>query len=175
MDIKNTDFSAALDLMRIIQEASIMATVTQAEIDEHIVIIVGDQGHSLAAWQLKIAESEATLEALCRKHPEWFAERKRISTTYGMFKMHATSHTKIPDVESTIRKIRRNGMVKQLLRKVDHINIEAAEKLDPVILKKLGIFRVKEEKFSVTPKKKKTKKILQAMRKKQASRKSAKL
>ncbi len=160
-------FLKAVELMKSICAHHSRIHSLQSMIDQYLLFIVGDEGKELADSQMSIAKAEEQLEALCRAHPEWFNKVKKIKTVYGTFGLHKTGKLVIPDEAATIRKIRRHGLVEKLLRKREEVDLEACERLPEGVLERLGIQSKKHEKFSATPAKTDTQKILEAHRKSQ--------
>ena len=161
------EFIQAVDLMKSICAHNNRINAIQSKIDEYVLYVVADDGKELADCQMLIAKAEERLEALCRAHPEWFDNVKNIKTFYGTFGLRKTGKLVIPDEASTIRKIRRHGLVEELLRKRDTVDLEACERLPEEALAKLGIESKTHEKFKATPAKTDTQKILEAHRKSQ--------
>ncbi len=163
------DIVLATRLMWEITEATVKVRSIQADIDNHLTMIVADDGEVLTGLNERIAEAAEALECLCREHPEWFAKRKKIKTAFGTFGLQKSGKIVIPDAAATIRRIPRHGLVKDLIRKRDEIDLEACERLNEEWLEVLGIQSKTSENFKVTPLKTDTSKVLSNIKKDEAS------
>ncbi len=133
------EFLKAVELMKPICVHNSRIHSLQSMIDQYLLFIIGDEGKELADCQMLIAKAEEQLEALCRAHPEWFNKVKKIKTVYGTFALHRTGKLVIPDEAATTRKIRRHGLVEELLRKREEVDLETCERLPEGVLEMLGI------------------------------------
>jgi hypothetical protein len=144
-------FHRASELMREIHVITAEISKLESSLDTKVAGILRDAGMEASLLTGKLATAEAELEKLCQANPHWFGTVKQIKTPWGVFKNHASSHLEIPDESGAVRKIRRRGLSRKLLRVSIVVNREAAELLTDDELSQLGIIRVREEKFSVTP------------------------
>ena len=123
--------------------------------------ILDEKKPEYAKLQAVLTETETALEALARKHPEWFVTKRSIKTPFGTVKLTKSSKLSVKNeelaivlIEQAIEQANLRGEVHEfdkLLRTRKELDLEALEKLDEVVLKKFRIERVSFENFSVVP------------------------
>lgn len=163
------EFEDAVDLLALYSDAANRLEELQAEANGELLQILDDKKADYAKWQEKMAQCEAGLEILARKHPDWFsADRRSIKTPYGTIKLHSSSKLEVKNEElSTVlieQEIERQRTAaaadplykppfdaSQLLRTRTVLNLEAIENLDESVLRQFRIERVRKDNFSVVP------------------------
>lgn len=98
-----------------------------------------------------VANAEAEIEQIVRRHPEWFESRKSIPSPYGTVKLTSSTRLEVADEESAVQRVcdffRKECT--NYLRVVPILNLEALAQLDDRQLKALRIKRIIEDKFSI--------------------------
>ena len=158
-------FKEALTCLKALTFASIRLARIQSAIDTRVQAIVRKDGIAIGEYQESIAQLDHRLEILCRNNPEWFVKVRRIKTPFGVLGMQRSTKLELPDELATIRRIRRQGLVSQLIRRTDSVDLEAAERLSEEWLARLGITRKTTERFKATPARTDIHKVVEAMRK----------
>lgn len=99
-----------------------------------------------------LGETEATIELLALRHPEWFEKTKTIKTPFGSVATRSSTKIEVPNEDATIALIELRGEAGEpFLRTRKYLSIEALEALDDFELKRLKCRRVTSEKITITP------------------------
>jgi hypothetical protein len=162
---KTEDFQNLIDLLACYSEADNRGTELEAAINKQLIECIDDVRADYTKIQEVLTKSEAALEIIARKHPEWFSDKRTIKTLYGQVKLTSTSKVEIANqelsvvlIELEIDKAKRNEKsllpletLQALIRQETSLNKEALEKLDDTVLAQFRLKRIKDESFSVKP------------------------
>jgi hypothetical protein len=153
------DFQNAVQLLALLTDVSNRLGALENEANDELLEILDQKRPDYAELQAKLNDIERGLELLALKHQEWFAVKKTIKTPYGVMRFRSSTKLEVPNEEATLAKLElmeakdQEGSFRASLytREEKTLNLEALEKLDDATLLRLGVKRVKEEKFSATP------------------------
>jgi hypothetical protein len=167
---QSTDFENAIALLAVLTEATNRLNELENDANDQLMELLDDKLREYAQLQETITKSDTALELLALKHPEWFKLKKSIKTPFGVMRFHSSTKLEVSNEEATLAKLElmeakdREGAFRASLytREEKTLNIEALEKLDDATLLRLGINRVKDEKFTATPAKLEMGKAIQA-------------
>lgn len=145
-----------VNLLAVYSEAANRLDELQASANGSLLELIDGAKEEYAKLQQTLTESESALEVIALRHPEWFSEKKRsVKTPYGTVKFHASSKLVVKNEEVTLLLLDKLADENPEFKRADYVrskeelNIEALEKLDDAVLKKLRIERVPTENFSV--------------------------
>lgn len=141
------DFESVVNLLAVLGEANRQLAALKTEIESEYLAIVSGRRERYAKLQATVSETEAALEVIARRNPQWFDERKNVSTPYGAVKFKSSSELVVADENISIQLIKALGKP-QMLRTVDVLNKEALEKLSDAELAQFAIVRKAKENFS---------------------------
>ena len=142
------DFEAVINLLAVLGEANRQLDTLKSEIESRYLGIVSPLRGQYAKLQATVSETEAALEVIARRNPQWFDDKKSVATPYGAVKFKSSSELVIADENVTIQLIQALGNPTEMLRTVLVPNKEALEKLGNDELARLGILRKAKENFS---------------------------
>ena len=151
------DYANALNLLAVHTEAANRLAELETDANDQFIDIVDGLRADYAEAQIKLSESEAALRLIAEAHPEWFADSRSFRTPYGAIKWRKAPKLDVANEEATLAKLelreeRVDGFkAEDFTRTRKELNLEALERLDDATLKQLGIARIIEDKFSVTP------------------------
>ena len=163
------DFEDAVDLLALYSDASNELDALQAGANDELLELLDEKKKEYAKWQEILAKTEAALEALALKHPDWFTPNRRsIKTPYGTMKLHSSTKLEVKNEEVTLLLIEQEMNRQEVAAATDpsyqrpfdaaklrrtHValNLEAIEQLDDATLKQFRIVRAKKDNFSVVP------------------------
>jgi len=91
--------------------------------------------------QSLIGETEAAIQVIAARNPQWFEEKKTVETPYGVVKRTSSTSLVIADEAVTITLIEAAGRAGDFVVTTKTISREALEKLDDDELKKYGVRR----------------------------------
>jgi hypothetical protein len=130
----------------------------QGEMNSMFLSLVDDKKGEYATLQKAVTEAETGLEIIARRHPEWFTEKRSIKTPFGTVKFSRSTSLEIKNEELTIKLVRGILVAEAAnpqetedtyIRLVEELDLEALEKLDDELLKRLKVKRVTKDNFSV--------------------------
>jgi len=102
-----------------------------------------------------VSETEAALEVIARRNPQWFGEKKSIKTPFGGVKFTSSKELVVTDENISVQLVQslagKDGAEKYL-RTVTVLNKEALAELTDLELAKFGITRKSKENFSAETK-----------------------
>jgi hypothetical protein len=162
---KTEDFQNLIDLLACYTEADNRGSELEASINKQLMECIDEVRSDYTKIQEVLTKSEAALEIIARKHPEWFSDKRTIKTLYGQVKLTSTSKVEVANqelsvvlIELEIDKAKRGEesllpleTLQSLIRQETSLNKEALEKLDETVLAKFRLKRIKDESFSVKP------------------------
>lgn len=151
---KSPDFERALELLDALGSAQDELKNIEAITAEHIRGVLRDIKAKYSQHQERATIAEQLLEAICRKHPEWFSKKKTLPTIFGSLSLRKSTKLVIPNEEASVLLIKeamRDNVVTGLIRTKEELDLEALERLDDSVLALFRIRRVTEEHFSAKP------------------------
>lgn len=146
------DFESVINLLAVLGEANRQLNALETEVESAYLEIVAAKRERYAKLQATVTETVAALEVIARRNPQWFDEKKNVTTPYGAVKFKASSELVIADENITIQLIKAMGKPSEMLRQIDVLNKEALEKLSDEELARFAILRRAKENFSVDTK-----------------------
>ncbi len=161
-----TDFNEIVNLLATFSQATARLTELEAGANRALLDLIDQHKDEYAALQETCKKTEASLEALCRSHPEWFTAARSLKTPYGRVSFRSGASLSVRDDEATVKLLRAEYErtlarrqadksteifnVADYVRAVELPNLEALEKLDDETLKKFMVTRVHADTFSVS-------------------------
>jgi hypothetical protein len=168
IDTQSSDFKNMVDLLAVFTEATNRLAELETGANKELLELLDEQRADYAAAQQAQTEAKIALEIIAIRHPEWFQSKRSVSTPYGSIKFNASNKLEIPNEEATLARLElmaaRNPDFKaaNFVREKKECDKEALAKLDDTILQTLGITRVPDDNFKVTPAKVNMGKALEA-------------
>lgn len=148
-------FKNMVDLMAVYSAAFNELSELETEANGLLLELIDDKRADYARVQKALTESEAALEMIAREHPEWFQDKRSVTTPYGTAKFTRSTKLKVDDEEVTIILIERLATEDKsfdasgLIVPSKKLNLEALEKLDPLVLAKLRVEIERKDNFKV--------------------------
>lgn len=144
------DFESVVNLLAVLGEANRQVADLTREIEEGYVALVKPQRERYAKLQGTITETEAALEVIARRNPQWFDEKKSVKTPFGGVKFTSSSELVAADEGISVQLILAlagKDNAEKYLRTVQVLNKEALDELPDAELAKFGIVRKSKENF----------------------------
>lgn len=146
---RTSDFTDVVNLLAVLGEANRQLAGLKAEVESGYLEIVSAHRERYAKLQSTVTETEAALEVIARRNPQWFGDKKTVATPYGGVKFTASKELVVADENISIQLIRALAPDSDLLRTVQVLNKEALEKLSDTELARFAIVRKAKENFKV--------------------------
>lgn len=156
----STEFLKFLETFAVLLAAARDISRLDLKVNEEVdAIIDGERDDYLKALATKQQAEEALIE-WAKKHPEWFAGKKSLSTPHGTVSKRETNSLGVPNEAISVRLIVETfapganvtaalGKAADFLHVEISPNLEALEKLDDAELAKLGITRTSTTSYTV--------------------------
>ena len=162
------DYTAITHLLNEFTQTRLGIAALEIQIQKAMQDIARQHVENLTALQFQSAELEETIRRLALRHPDWFKEKRTLSTPFGTVAMRRVTTLIIPDEEKTLRILAENeDLAVQFLRIKTEINREALDCIDDDgLLKKLKVHRETEDTVKITEAKAQTAKALKAAKEK---------
>lgn len=155
---KCTDYENLVDLLAVLTETNNQMTALQAEANDAMLEIVDAHKKDYAKLQQVKADTEAALEIIARKHPEWFAKKKSLTTPYGAVSLKTNPpKLEVKNEELSIVLIEQEADKNPEFKAAAFIETKKVLRLDVLagedddFLKKFRIKRTQEDTFSAKP------------------------
>lgn len=166
------DFTELVNLLAVYTEACNQLAALQVQANESNLDLLDELKPDYARLQETVATTEATMELIALRNPQWFNEQQTIKTPYGTVRFRLSHELDIPNEEVTIilikhraeKAARDNALalpgapinasafaVTTYIRTREELDREALEKLDDATLAELRIKRVQKKNFSAKP------------------------
>jgi hypothetical protein len=145
------DFANLVNLMSVYAEAKARFAALENEAQSAFIELVDEKKKDYAELQDLIGKTEAALEIVARKNPDWFADSKTVRTPFGSVSFRKTTALQVANEELTILLVEQRPDGAEYLRTHKELDLEALEKLDDEDLKKLRIKRVESETCTIKP------------------------
>lgn len=143
------DFTAVVNLLAVLGESERQLGSLKTEIEHGYLQLVGAHRAEYARLQSISSETEAALEVIARRNPQWFDDKKNVTTPFGVVKFTSSSELVVSDENVSIQLIRAFKLEDTLLRSVQVLNREALAELSETELARLAIVRKAKENFKV--------------------------
>lgn len=147
---KPADFNDVINLLAVLGAANRDLASLEAIVATGYAAIVDEHRGLYAKLQSTVSETEAALEAIARRNPSWFGEKKNVTTPYGVVKFTSSSELVIADENVSVQLINALGDGKRFLRTVQVLDKEALDKLSDTELLRFAIVRKAKENFKVS-------------------------
>ena len=154
----DSDYSKLVKLLSKYSEASNALSAIQNAANIDLMERLRAEVPAFAKHQQTLGECEVELELICRRHPEWFSDRKSMKTPFGETKLTCASHLEADNEELSCLLIQQAATkneegidVTALLRVKVSLNLEALEALPDSVLRRFKIRRCSDDKFTVKP------------------------
>jgi len=151
-----TDFNRLVDLLSVYSEAENRLGRLQAALNEAALEIVDGHKKLYAGLQKTLTETEAALEAIARRHPDWFAAHRTLKTPYGEVALKTNPPRLITgNEELAIVLLEAEGAKNKSFRATDYLrqrtelNLETLATLSDDDLARFRIKRVQGDTFSI--------------------------
>ena len=148
---KPDDFKAVVDLLAVLGEANRKLDAMEREIETLYVGHVTERREAYADLQKTVSETEAALEVIARRNPQWFEEKKNVSTPFGVVKFKASTELVAADEQDAIRRILKARRPRLLRRNIE-LNRELLDELSDKELAGFGITRKPKENCTIETK-----------------------
>lgn len=143
------DFKNLVDLLSVYSEAENRLDHLEASVNEATLEVVDDHRDEYAGLQKTLVESEAALEIIARRHPDWFRAKATLKTPYGSVALKNNPPKLVaPNEEVSIVLIQTKGLHKYLRTRTE-LNLEALSDLSDASLSEFRITRIQNDTFSV--------------------------
>ena len=172
---ESEDYKQLVELLAIRSDASIQLATLESNVSGEYLELVDEHREEYSQLQSTITQTDAALEVIAVRHPEWFKDKKSVKTPYGSVKFHASTALQIENEElsavlikheierteqtliHTVGEEARTALITRLeklracIRTVEELDKEALEKLEDGELKPFKVSRIPKNNFSVTP------------------------
>lgn len=152
---ESPDFTEMVKLLAVFTDATNSINVIETEANGELLEILDDKKADYSKLQEALTQSEAAVEVIVRRHPEWFTERASIKTPYGTVKFTTSNYLVIPNEEVSTLLIEQEAEKNPEFNRDEFIStkkvlsVEALEKLDDATLKRLRITRASDKNVKV--------------------------
>lgn len=144
------DFENVVNLLAVLGEANRQLESLTREIESGYIGLVNPHRARYAKLQGTVSETEAALEVIARRNPQWFDDKKSVTTPFGGVKFTKSTELVVADENISVQLVLalagRDGAAKYL-RTVQVLNKEALDELGDAELAKFGIVRKSKENF----------------------------
>lgn len=144
----SSDFESIINLLSVLGEAERQLTALKSEIEVGYLALVTEKREVYAKLQATVSETEAALEVIARRNPQWFEDKKNLATPFGVVKFHSSKELVVADENVSIQLIEAFRAGDKLLRTVKVLNKEALSELSDAELARFAIVRKAKENFS---------------------------
>ena len=153
MNNSNNDYAALTAALEQYTATSHALATQEAEFQAALTDLIAKCFRAdFAALQQELAETEARIELLAIRHPEWFVKTKTLKTPFGSVASRSTTKLDVPYEEATIALLELRGEeARQFLRQRTYLALEALEGLDDGELRRLKVNRLTTEKITISP------------------------
>jgi hypothetical protein len=145
------DFAQAVDLLAALGHAHRQLAALNDELERGYAELVKPKRALYARLSATVSATEAALEAIARRNPAWFAERKTLRTPCGAVKFTRSTELHVADENISVQLVQAlagpDGAARYL-RTVLVLNKEVLETLADDQLARFGIARRTKENFS---------------------------
>jgi phage host-nuclease inhibitor protein Gam len=149
---KTDHYKDLVDNLSILLDASNRLTALTTQINQGYLELVDEHREEYAYLQETISKVEVSIEALAILNPQWFAEKKTVTTPYGSVTSRKSSELEVPNEEVSIVLLEQLGAESAaFIRTKKELNLEALEQLSDDELARIRIKRVAEEKITAKP------------------------
>lgn len=145
------EYANLVNLLAVHSEAANRMAVLDAELQGDWMATVDQHRKEYTALQSKVSESEAAIELMVARHPEWFQSLRSLKTPYGDVSLRSSTKLEVPNEELTLALLGRRDDSELFTRTRTFLNLEALESLDDAELKALKISRITSDKCTVKP------------------------
>jgi hypothetical protein len=144
------DFENVINLLSVLGEANRQLDALTRQIEVGYIALVNPQRERYAKLQGTVTETEAALEVIARRNPQWFDDKKSVTTPFGGVKFTKSSELVVADENISVQLVLalagKDGAAKYL-RTVQVLNKEALDELTDAELAKFGVLRKAKENF----------------------------
>lgn len=151
IDEKSDDFRNLINLMSVFSESTHRVSEMESAINSELLNMMDEMKKEYSDLQRAMTEAETAIELIARRHPEWFKSKKSVATPYGTLSFRKTTKLEVPNEEASVLLVEQADDLpsEEYLRQETTLNLEALEKLDDAVLRRLRIRRVTDDSFSV--------------------------
>ena len=147
---RSGDFESVVNLLAVLGEANRQLAALTTEIEAGYVALVTPERERYAKLQGTVTETEAALEVIARRNPQWFEEKKSVATPFGGVKFTRSTELVITDENISVQLVLAlagKAGAEKFLRTVQVLNKEALDELTDIELAKFAIVRKVKENF----------------------------
>jgi len=142
------DFEGVINLLSVLGEANRQMDTLTTDVEVGYLQIVTTKRDAYAKLQTTVGETEAAIEVIARRNPQWFSDKKTITTPYGIVKMKSSKEIVVANEEASIV-LMLAAKRRELVRRKIEINLEALQELPDAELAKFGISRRLKENITI--------------------------
>lgn len=146
-------YKDVVDNLSILLDATNQQTALETRINQGYLDLVDEHREEYAKLQEAISKVNANIEAIALVNPQWFEQKKTLTTPYGEVKSRKSTTLEVPNEEVTIVLLEQLGPeAAAFIRTKKELNLEALEQLSDEELKRIRITRVVKETITAKPK-----------------------
>ncbi|MCX6952599.1 MAG: host-nuclease inhibitor Gam family protein [Verrucomicrobia bacterium] len=150
--LKN-DYADLVNLLAALTAATTELNSLEADASKEQLALAKGYIERYKELQTTIGETEAALQVIAARNPQWFAKATTLKTPFGAVKRTTATSLVIADETMTIALIRAAKREDDFLNVETTISIESLEKLEDAELAKLGVRRSQTHNFKPSAKK----------------------
>lgn len=148
----SSHYKDLVDGLAILTEATNRLAALENKLANCYVDAVDEHRKEYAALQEAVEKAETTVKDIAGMHPEWFADKKTITTPYGSIQSRSSTKLDVANEHESIKLLRQLGPdAAVFIRTAEELDLEALEKLPDAELARIGISRVTTESLTASP------------------------
>jgi len=148
----STHYKDLVDGLAILTECANRLASLETKIKDCYIDAVDEHRKEYAALQEALEKADNAVKDIAGLHPEWFADKKTITTPYGSIQSRSTTKLVVENETETIRLLKQLGPdAAVFVRTKEELDLEALEKLPDAELARILVTRVTTESLTAAP------------------------
>lgn len=153
------DFEIVSRRLELLAKSTTARDAIKLELEQEYQKLLTSRKTELGKQEKRIEFAENVILLIAAEHPEWFSDKKTLTTPFGSVHSHASTSHKVVDEQHSIRLIKaaalrtddevQRARLIGLIRIREELNLEAVECLSEKDLNALRIVRVKGNSLSI--------------------------
>jgi hypothetical protein len=148
---KPSDFADMVNLLERLSTLAVSVSKLEAKLNSENLTTVRQYADEYKALQTELGQVESALAVIAERNPQWFSEKKTITTPFGEVKRTTSTKLEIADETATIALIRSAKREEDFLVVSTALNREALENLEDDELRKFGVRRSVTHNYNPAP------------------------
>lgn len=148
---KPSDFADMVNLLERLSSISVTTTKLETKLNAENLATVRQYADEYKALQTELGQVESALAVIGERNPQWFDDKKTITTPFGELKRTTSKKLEIADETATIALIRAARRAEDFLVVTTTLNREALENLEDAELRKFGVRRSVTHNYNPAP------------------------